>query len=331
MATTATGTAAPSSVIDVANAALFKVGSKVRIPGAGAGGNALIANVTAVDPVGATITLDTPISSDLTGVESVVNEWGSYMGEPFNAEFALTATDFGGDTTQNYQGAYAKLDLASGANPLGFGAVNAGTNLTSRLNTSTAASGSFSAGVINIDAPLSFSRNPTPDGPYAALQIGIDPVDSDGVKVGSYDLNVGGANDHASIMDPIVQSVTGVRWGRTKISNAHGSELLELPLAAAVQYWNGTQYVTNTPDNETVLSFSLSNYLSNLNSGETTLTPPVMVSGAGEIRLSAPGAGNNGSVDLTASAPSYLPGNTGRATFGIYKNANELIYMRENY
>ena len=78
-------------------------------------------------------------------------------------------------------------------------------------------------------------------------------------------------------------------------------------------------------------------------------------------RLTKPGAGNNGAVDITvnlgsasgntclagASSPAtgasetwlqwkwsgatYDKNPTGRATFGVYKNASEFIYLRENF
>jgi hypothetical protein len=33
----------------------------------------------------------------------------------------------------------------------------------------------------------------------------------------------------------------------------------------------------------------------------------------------------------SAIAPTYLPSNPARATFGAYKGAKEFIYLRENY
>ncbi len=48
--------------------------------------------------------------------------------------------------------------------------------------------------------------------------------------------------------------------------------------------------------------------LSNYKDGETQLTPRAPINGVGQIQLSAPGANNNGSVDITNNPPSYLPG-----------------------
>ncbi|MEY4737950.1 MAG: hypothetical protein RL302_2269, partial [Pseudomonadota bacterium] len=327
----ATGTVSPATVIDVDDTTGFAVGAKVRIPGAGAAGVAFTATITALTST--TLTVNTAISTDLVGGETVVQEWGSYMGEPFNAQFTLSAQELGGSVTQNYQGAYAKLNPAAASNPLGFAAVNGTTVLA--LDTSTVATGVFGTAGASISAPLAVTRGSSPVGPYTAVKIGIAPVDSDGVTMGGdsiYDLSVGGSVNHTSIMDPLVQAQTEVRFGRTRISNAYGSELLALQALVAIQYWNGSNYVSLTDDTVTTLtagSIVLSGYTGNLSVGETTVTAPVLVNGVGKIGLSRPGVGNSGSVSLSISAPAYLPSNTARATFGIYRSP--LLYRRENY
>ncbi len=255
----------------------------------------------------------------------------TYMGERLDAQFSLTAQALNNSTTQNYQGAYAKLNLAAAGNPLGFGAVDGGNFLSARLSIASPASGAFMLGAAaNIVAPLIFTRGVTPDGPYNTLRIGIAPVDADGAAIGAFDLDTDGAipgNEHALL------GGTAMRYGRMQLSNAHGSELLQLPIPVLTQYWNGAGYITNRDDNDTVLGAAnilLSNYQRNLNSGETLVTPPTFINGAGKITLSAPGAGNDGSVDLHTNAPTYLPSSTTRATFGIYKGG-PMIYQRENY
>ena len=260
----------------------------------------------------------------------------TYMGEQMDANFTLTAQSLSNTTTQNYAGAFAKLDPAAAANPLSLGAVDSAvpTYLTARLDTSLPASGSFLTGNAAVIAPLSITRLAAADGPYAALDIGIAPVDSDGAAMGVFNLDtdVTAGNDHVLI------GTTEVRYGRMKLSNAHGSELLPLPIALTAQYWDGTTYVANTLDDLSSFAttdVALGNFQKNLAAGETSvITPPasvVFVSGAASYRLSAPGANNNGSVDMTINVPSYLPSNTARATFGVYKGANEFIYLRENY
>jgi len=350
----ATGTTAPATVIDVDDTTGFQVNSKVRIPGAGAGGNAFTATVTAVTPL--TLTLNTAIGTTLIGGEIVISEWGTYMGEPFNAQFTLNAVNLGNATTQNYQGSFAKLSPAT-VGALVFGAVNAGANLTARLDTSTAPTGSFALGVADITAPLTITRGASADGPYTALQVGIAPMDSDGVKMlQPYDLSVAGSPDHASIMDAAVQASTEVRYGRMKAANAYGSPLLALPMPLQVQYWNGDGWMANKNDSETTLAADniiMSGYTGNLAACETQLSPSSLVFAAGSapLTLIKPGAGNNGSVILTFNLGNVASGNTctsaiqsaataanlpwfganpvSRATFGIYKTP--LIYRRESY
>jgi MSHA biogenesis protein MshQ len=302
----------------------------------------------------------------------------NYMDEPMATTFTLTAQNATNGTTQNYAGVFAKLDLAN-PTAFGFGAINSAatkTPLTPRLSL-VSTSGSWTGGVAagisgvlgvsSLNAPAT-PRTGGPDGPFDALDLGIAPTDTDGVQLplsGALNLDVdnNGSMDHASL------GRTAVRFGRLKLNNAFGSELLDLPIPAEAQYWNGTVFVTNTADNCTVISatnIAMGNYLSNLSACETAIAISGRLSaGKSNLKLVKPGAGNNGSVDLTVNlgtgasgqtcvAPlpatqqatvaanlSYLQGKwTGtsynqnpraRATFGVYKNANEFIYMREMY
>lgn len=219
---------------------------------------------------------------------------------------------------------------------------------------SVATSGSFTGGVAtNITVPLTVYRGAAGVGPYTALNVGVAPVggagspgDSDGVLLAGYNLNanvLAGANDHTLV------GATIARYGQMKLSNANGSELLPLPIAVTAQYFDGTSatccYVTNTLDS--VTNFAATNVVFGTyhgilsaaiypNSGATSVTPASVVfpNGTSSFILAKPGAGNTGSVDLTTNAPTYLPNPTNpaaRATFGVYKGANEFIYLRENY
>ena len=280
----------------------------------------------------------------------------TYMGEQMNAVFTLTAQAAGSTTTLNYAGVLAKLNPAAAGNPLVFGAVdNAATRtpLTARLDTSLPTTGGFVAGVAAaVSAPLGIVRctavtcpaNTKPnreDGSYAALDVGIAPVDGDGAAMAAYDLDttnvVSTTNDHTKV------ARTEVRYGRIKLSNAHGSELLSLPITATVQYWNSASYVTSVTDSATQFNTKLTTAggdvqavivkgplaLANI----SVITPGLVTfaNGVNTFKLGAPNVA--GSADLTIiTAPSYLlPSTTGRATFGVYKGANGLIYLRENY
>lgn len=288
----------------------------------------------------------------------VCNPAFTYMGEQINANFTLVPKSLSGATVQNYVDSataandFAKLDPTVFAN-LNLAAVDYTTAggpyyLTGRLSNvampvvACLTALCFESGSADVVVPFTFARGVAADGPYDA-DIGIAMADGDGARVEGagampglcnnpnatdcYDLD----SDASAGNDRALLASTEFRYGRARISNAYGSELLPLRLPTVAEYWNGTMFVTNTDDSISVISTTLGNYRRNLSAGETMLAQPAITNGVGYIRLSAPGASNNGSVDVTVTAPSYLPGNTGRATFGVYKGSNEFIYLREAY
>jgi len=301
----------------------------------------------------------------------------TYMDEGLALAFTLTAQNAQGGTTQNYTGSYARLDPSSGGSnnsktAFGIGARNMApfAALTARVGGGYVGSPpSWSGGVLDVtgsSAALVTVGRPVPDdppdGPYAQVQFGIAPADSDGVQMAFFDLDVdnSGGNDH---------TVTGptavVRYGRLRLGAASGSQLLPLRLPVEAQYWNGTFFMTHADDSCTQLSagnVGLGNYLGNLNAGETAVSVGTgrLQSGRGTIQLSAPGAANSGSVDVAvnlgagananacpALAPAATAGNKGylrgrwcggtatrdpaaRARFGIRRSSDEAIYSRES-
>jgi hypothetical protein len=219
------------------------------------------------------------------------------------------------------------------------------------------------------------SRNAIPDGPFDSLQLGVkitDAFDSANFQPASLNMNATASGNCTLLLNCDAQaagSVTKLRFGRLRVFNANGSELLALPVTLQAQYWNGTGFVVNTLDSCTTINaanIGFGNYLNNLNSGETSATiAGAFSSGTKTLTLSAPGAGNNGSVDLVVNlettttinsciaswSPStptpagaslthllgqwcgsgYSKDPTARATFGGYKGAAQFIYQRENY
>ncbi|MBX9904540.1 MAG: hypothetical protein K2Y31_09315 [Burkholderiales bacterium] len=302
----------------------------------------------------------------------------TYMDEALTLAFTLTAQNTLGATTQNYTSTYARLDPTAGSNNakqvFGIGARNVSpfAALTARVSAGYVTSAPvWSNGVLNVtggNAALVTVARPTPDdppdGPYAQVQFGIAPTDSDGVLMAAYDLDVDNSagNDHT-----LTGATTEVRYGRMRLGGASGSQLLPLRVPVEAQYWNGTFWVTNVDDNCTTLvagNVGLGNYIGNLGAGETTatITASPLQAGRSAIRLSAPGVGNNGSVDVAlnlgaspaavanacpAFAPSATAGNkaylrgkwcgttairdpAARARFGIMRSSDEAIYTREN-
>ncbi|MEK6662860.1 MAG: DUF6701 domain-containing protein [Pseudomonadota bacterium] len=280
----------------------------------------------------------------------------TYMGEPVGLALTLTAQSAGNGTTQNYTtaGGFAKLDGATAAkwtsfgsaDSIGLGAVNGTSALSARLGISGTPSGSWAAGVGSLSANVLLNRAAGLDGPFNTLKLGIAPQDADNAALlpGALDLD---ADLNASLerMQVPAAATTIVRYGRTRLNNAHGSELLALPVPLKAQYYNGTGFVTNADDNCTAFTLatdlSLGNYQASLAAGETTPSPAsiTLSGGASVISFSAPGAGNSGSVDLTLNVPAWLEYNwTGvggdpisRATFGAYRKSDQFIYQRENY
>lgn len=299
----------------------------------------------------------------------------TYMREPMLLTLNLTAQNATNGTTQNYFGDFAKLDgatvskwVAFGSNDsIGLGAVDGTNALSARLSISvppiapSVPTSAWAAGNGTLTAHLVLDRGASPDGPFDNLKLGIAPQDADGVKLlsGALDLDadLNTSLERKAVPDATaVPNTTKVRYGRIRLNNAHGSELLPLPIPLKAEYFRtGFGFVTNTDDSCTsfVLAPAVSNTPINYQYGDLWLSNPLVnmtvtasvptfnpiALGQSNIRLSAPGAGNNGSIDLRLIVPPWLQfawggGNLNpgaRATFGVYKGNNNFIYLRENY
>ncbi|HXU92162.1 MAG TPA: DUF6701 domain-containing protein [Gallionella sp.] len=146
-----------------------------------------------------------------------------------------------------------------------------------------------------------------------------------------------------------------MRFGQIKMSNAYGSERLDLQVPLMTQHFNGAGFVTNTADHCTNLmaaNIALGNYrggitAANLGAGHVNFAGP-FISGAGSLVLRKPNPvpAASGSadvaVDLAVEGKSYLQGKwngsasydqnpSARATFGVYKGKSVFIYRREAY
>jgi MSHA biogenesis protein MshQ len=287
----------------------------------------------------------------------------TYMGEPLRLDFTLRAENASGGLTQNYAGSFAKLELTQAAS-FDFAARNGATNLAPRLGFISPPGGSWSGGLATVAVSPTLARAGAPDGPYTQLDIGVAPRDADGVALlpAALDLDVDGTggNDHLRL------GRTEVRFGRARLDNAYGSELLDLPLALRLQHWNGQGFV-DSPD-DACTRFAASDFTLVFPSSPKNLLAAceTVVSLAGGVpsalRLTRPGAGNSGWADLrlnlsasasgqtclgaassaaTTANKAYLQGRwsgasydqdpTARASFGTYRASGNLIYLRENY
>ena len=286
----------------------------------------------------ATATIPMPCPTGLT-CPTLFNGF-VYSGQSFTTN--VYARNVAGGTSVNYSGAsgFSKQVTLSAWDALG--------STTTQNPPATSPGSSVGNGVI---AAASFSQGTTALGTPATPTYSLpNPYPSATPPPGPTDIYVRadespGGDGVSSLRVSSVEGGVKVVSGRMKLSNAHGSELLQLPIAATIQYWNGTTYVTSTTDSVSsfasgAVSFTNCQKLSAISTWPTTCPPPptsvspasvVFLNGMGNFILAKPGVGKSGSVDMTTSAPSYLPSNKARATFGVYKGANEFIYLRENY
>lgn len=278
----------------------------------------------------------------------------TYMNQPFQSLTAnVEAQNATNAVTVNYNSPGFPASLATVA----WQAENAdnGIDLSARLNVA-APSPLWNGGVYSVSTAAASFRRATPDdpdGPFDSLRLGVRLADPDAVALNGLDMNAATAGACAPCTAKSVGAATGVRFGRLHILNAHGSELRALPLTVRSEYWNGSGFALNAADACTALasgSFSLSNWQVNLNPGETALAAGGPWTAAGGLfngpRLTAPGANNQGSVDVTFNlgAMPWLLGRwdsidqgsdnawyddnpAARATFGIFRD--KLIFRRE--
>jgi MSHA biogenesis protein MshQ len=140
-----------------------------------------------------------------------------------------------------------------------------------------------------------------------------------------------------------------------------------LPVLMEAQYYNGSTFITNAADNCTTIANNnvAFAFTGNLNACETAVNGAgILVSGRRTLVLSPPGNNNDGAATLTvnlsnatlgstctavggagpAAAGANLPwlqGNwsggtftlnpSGRATFGVFRGSDEVIFIRENF
>lgn len=261
----------------------------------------------------------------------------TYSAQPFTV--VATARNQANAITTNYTGAsWAKATTLS----------NAGmeTNMTGNLLQAT----DFTAGVGTANnVQYTFPAPTTPPIGLALRAVDADAVSSNGFAEGA----------------------ANIRSGRARLFNAYGSELLDLPMTFRTEFWESAAngWRTNVLDSCTVAALTFAQVTTPNIVGNTCAIEAANNSGAGcaaapavanrayleggllgidsngvagfagnfNLWLRAPGAGNPGSINVTAAVPAWLRFNwtgvlgnpVGRATFGVYRSP--LIYRRENY
>lgn len=284
----------------------------------------------------------------------------TYFDEALQIFYELTAKNSLDETTTNYVDAFAKF-AGTGAVSYGstasytVGAVDdpdgIPTLLSSRLEIENSTKvNDWSAGQARFSVELNIDRDATADGPFTDTRFGVYVQDSDGVEIANLDLDV---DDDTSMDHAQSSSSASLRYGRVRLENAHGSEMLDLPVLMQAEYWNGSGFSLNVADSCSSFAESSLTLTSDVESNvagdtpikvrdsvttSTTIHNQPLNNGAGDLELSAPGSGGDGWVDVELTVPDYLKFSwhgsgdenpTSRATFGIYQGNQHIIYIRE--
>jgi MSHA biogenesis protein MshQ len=288
----------------------------------------------------------------------------SYQGQPMafavGQEPALTVTGYnrtGGVTTNYDRGAFWRLATPTRdayVSVTGKASLDASGRLTSAGSASLSQSGAdngdgaqsyrwsgetltYTPATLPLAADLPFT---------AAVSQGFSAAALTDADTACY-LN-GQASCQAYTYNFAASPGTAVRLGRLRIGNAHGSELQALSLPITLESWQSTAGGSFQPEgldtctNAAVLGAPLlSDFTGNLTTGKTTPSLVWPVVGSRSLLLSAPGAGNDGSVQATLTTlPTWLyfdwngsgrSAAKGLASFGIYAGPEPLIFRRELY
>ena len=282
---------------------------------------------TAVVP---TVTLPMPCPTGLTC--PLLYDGFVYSGQEFRIQ--VIARNLAAATTTNYSSTYGLANnvamsawdaLGSLVAPSGAGA----------LANSTLASAAIVSGV-GLDFTQAYIFNSSLTAPSDIFLRAVDTVNTT-------------VTSRRATPATSIEGGVKVVSGRIYMPNAHGSELLPLPMTATVQYWNNTDWVTSTTDNVTQFDTNLSTaggnivatILSGLGGGLSVDTPGVTMVNAGVLNFSFNAPGTPGSSDISLDTPNYLlagsngagvnPSSASRVTFGIFKGPEPIIYIREVY
>jgi len=286
-------------------------------------------------------------------VPSVTEACGAftYSRQAFNDTIIIKAQNTSGSTTMNYRDGFATLtDLSDTAElPFRNDQTPGPDPYDSQNGTYVIDFSTGNLGEAMLDMQLTWNM-PEQVETTTTVQMTSPSTDDGGINIVP-----GGMPD----LTNLGMSVT--RFGRLNITNAFGSELVNLSLPLTTEYFTANGYILNTDDNCTVLTDApagpptwgditlvSSSYTGNLTEGETTPSLTNIVNGSGAITLTAPGAGNDGSVVLNITAPLWLLSDwdgvdqladgdlfdddpSAIATFGIFNGNDSTIYLRELY
>ncbi|PKO84910.1 MAG: hypothetical protein CVU17_01670 [Betaproteobacteria bacterium HGW-Betaproteobacteria-11] len=228
----------------------------------------------------------------------------TYLGESLGLTFTLTAERAGGGVTTNYDGilgggGFAKL--APGMfSSYGIGARSGTTNLTPRISGTVLGPPAWASGVLNVAAArVAVARAAAPDGPWSSTQFGIAPSDSDGTQLLTGALNLDADNDAVNDHQA-VGAATALRFGRLRLVNAYGSELLPLRVPVQAESYTGTGWNISGADSCTALPTNALVTSNVVGPAPVLATPSPLTLSNGQATLTFNAPGAAGRFDLAA-------------------------------
>ena len=280
-----------------------------------------------------------PAYFDLGRVQGCSSDGFTYSGQPFTVN--ITAFNVAGSQTQNYAGSFVQSPVVSDAGD------------SSLFSNNTFSGSDFTGGYgTRGDVTYTFASKDTAPATITLRAVDGDAVSSAGhteptVDIRSGRLNI--ENAFGSELDDLAVPVTVQYFdGTGYVTNTLDSNCTSISLSlsdpdssdALTAGSGGSAGQTCIWDDDAESGSS------NCSDGgilpgpvsEQFAEPPV----AGDFNawLKAPGAGYTGNMDITGTAPAWLqydwtgsgPGNpSGRASFGLFRGDDRIIYWREQF
>lgn len=277
----------------------------------------------------------------------------TYMDQPgIGVDYRVQARNSLGTVTENYDEGLLGVSLVASLSHVAE-AADEGIDRGVRLS---AFGSAWQSGEVLVNEPgVSFSRAANPDGPFDPLQLGLrltDPVD--GVALTGLNMNATTSGSCSLATDcnaHTLGAATRVVYGRLMVLPSFGPETRDLDVGLEAQVYDGSAFGQHTADDcsvyaAAVASLDGSTYSGNLGPGDTTPVAPaastLLQSGAHDVlaplTLSAPGLGNEGSVDVILDVADWLEFDwlgsgtqdpAGTATFGRYRGHDRIIFWQE--
>jgi MSHA biogenesis protein MshQ len=271
-----------------------------------------------------------------------------YAAQPFGLTVNAMSGGAAPTLTRNYAGSYARPITITAWNAAGAtGAANgnpeflpgSGGASSTAIGPSAALPFVFTAGVGQGDIKYAFSASAVSGTQLNKIS---QPVN---VFFRATETNPGGDNVTSRRTAASAEAGVAVVAGRLHVAHSYGSELLRRQVNVESQYWTGSQFLHNKADltqgatalgGLNVLTFSdCTKNLAAATAGgcyaglaaADSAARLNFAAGRSSLRVSAPGAGRNGTANLKVEAFPWLPSTTGVLTYGVYRSP--VIYLRE--